>query len=156
MKYIKTALKLLLAVFFALLILVVIGYAVVIPAVNDSTAHGVEKSLLELPLPEKTELVESCSAAGKLEGNGNGMQYFGAILIKTELSTEELEAHYSSYRDKEWECVVQKQEGAAIDWLHMPMSFKALKNAESTDGYYIVYSWGSSDFSLRDLDLRGY
>lgn len=156
MQYIKKALKLLLAALFALVVLAVVGYAVVIPAVNDSTAHGIEKSLLELPLPERTELVESCSAAGKLEGNGNGMQYFGAILIKTELSAEELETHYSAYRANEWECVVQKQDGAAIDWLHTQISFKALKNAESTDGYYMVYSWGSSDFSLRDLDLRGH
>ena len=49
-----------------------------------------EKELCETPLPEKTELIESISRAGKLTGNGNGMQYFGAILIRSDLSLEEL------------------------------------------------------------------
>lgn len=156
MKHIKRALIILVSVFFVLFTVIFVGYAVVIPAVNDSTARSVEKSLLAIPLPEKTELVESCCSAGKLVGNGNGMQYFGVILIRSELKAEELNEYYSEYRHSEFECVVEKQDGAAISWLHNNIGFRALKNAESTDGYYIVYSWGDSDFALRDLDIRGH
>ena len=69
---------------------VLIGGVISIPLINNHTAYKVEKELCETPLPEKTELIESISRAGKLTGNGNGMQYFGAILIRSDLSLEEL------------------------------------------------------------------
>ena len=74
---------------------VLIGGVISIPLINNHTAYKVEKKLCETPLPEKTELIESISRAGKLTGNGNGMQYFGAILIRSDLSLEELDAYYS-------------------------------------------------------------
>ena len=69
---------------------VLIGSVISIPLINNHTAYKVEKALCEIPLPEETELIESLSQAGKLMGNGNGMQYFGAILIRSDLSLEEL------------------------------------------------------------------
>ena len=67
---------------------VLIGSVISIPLINNHTAYKVEKALCEIPLPEETELIESLSQAGKLTGNGNGMQYFGAILIRSDLSLE--------------------------------------------------------------------
>ena len=69
------------------------GIVVLIPLINNQCAYMVEKKLCETPLPEKTEFIESLSRAGKLTGNGNGMQYFGAILIESELSLEELDSY---------------------------------------------------------------
>ena len=86
---------------------ILIGGVISIPLINNHTAYKVEKALCEIPLPEETELIESLSQAGKLTGNGNGMQYFGAILIRSELSLEELETYYSDYRSNEWECLVE-------------------------------------------------
>lgn len=79
---------------------VLIGGVISIPLINNHTAYKVEKKLCETPLPEKTELIESILRAGKLTGNENGMQYFGAILIRSDLSLEELDAYYSGYRSK--------------------------------------------------------
>lgn len=64
--------------------------------------------------PENTEYIGSVCGAGKLIGCGNGMQYFGAILIKSELSREALEAYYSNYAEHDWECVVEHQVSAGI------------------------------------------
>ena len=77
-----------------------IGGVISIPLINNHTAYKVEKKLCETPLPEKTELIESISRAGKLTGNGNGMQYFGAILIRSDLSLEELDASYVPVEQK--------------------------------------------------------
>ena len=71
-------------------IIAVILFVISIPIVNDMSAAKVEWDLKKLPLPEQTEFIESTSKAGKLVGNGNGMQYFGAILIKSELTLDEL------------------------------------------------------------------
>jgi len=119
---------------------VLIGGVVSIPLINNHTAYKVEKTLCEIPLPEETELIESLSQAGKLTGNGNGMQYFGAILIRSDLSLEELDAYYSRYRSNEW-----------VD--HGTLQFaEEIKDR----GYYIVYSWGSGNSLLDELDIRGH
>ena len=110
--------------------------------------------LCETPLPEQTELIEAISQTGKLTGNGNGMQYFGAILIKSELSLEELETYYSDYRSNEWEYLVEIQEGQSIKVIE----HEALQFSEEIEdsGYYIVYSWGSGNSLLKELDIRGH
>ena len=133
---------------------VLIGGVVSIPLINNHTAYKVEKTLCEIPLPEETELIESLSQAGKLTGNGNGMQYFGAILIRSDLSLEELDAYYSRYRSNEWECLVKIQEGQSIEGIdHGTLQFaEEIKDR----GYYIVYSWGSGNSLLDELDIRGH
>lgn len=125
-----------------------------IPLINNYTAYKVVKVLCEIPLPEETDLIESLSQAGKLTGNGNGMQYFGAILIKSELSLEELDAYYSDYRSNEWEYLVEAQEGQHIEVIdHETLQFtEEIKDS----GYYIVYSWGSGNSLLEELDIRGH
>ena len=70
---------------------VLIGGVISIPLLNNYTAYKVERALCEIPLPEEAELIEPLSQAGKLTGNGNGMQYFGAILIRSDLYLEELD-----------------------------------------------------------------
>ncbi len=133
---------------------VLIGSVISIPLINNHTAYKMEKALCEIPLPEETELIESLSQAGKLTGNGNGMQYFGAILIKSELSLEELETYYSDYRSNEWEYFVEIQEGQSIKVIE----HKALQFSEEIEdsGYYIVYSCGSGNSLLKELDIRGH
>ena len=99
-------------------------------------------------------MIESLSQAGKLTGNGNGMQYFGAILIRSDLSLEELDAYYSGYRSNEWECLVETQEGQSIEVIdHETLQFsEEIKDS----GYYILYSWGSGNSLLEESNIRGH
>ena len=141
-------------VFIAVLLLI---FAVVVPIINNGIALGVEKDLKALPLPEKTELVESISKAGKLTGNGNGMQYFGAILIKSDLSLEELVAYYQPYRAGQYDCLIAGQADNKI--LAVQHDDLAFRHSEYGDGYYIVYTWGSAPNWIRDwldTDMRGH
>ena len=133
---------------------VLIGGVISIPLINNHTAYKVEKALCEIPLPEETELIESLSQAGKLTGNGNGMQYFGAILIRSDLPLEELDAYYSGDRSNEWECLVETQEGQTIEVIdHGILQFS---EEIKYNGYYIVYSLGSGNSLLEELDIRGH
>lgn len=137
-----------------LVAVVLIGGVISISFINNNIAYKVEKELCETPLPEKTELIESISRAGKLTGNGNGMQYFGAILIRSDLSLEELDAYYSEYRSNEWEYLVEVQEGQSVEMLeHGGLQFSEEIKGNS---YYIVYSWGSGNSLLKELDIRGH
>lgn len=129
-------------------------FVVGIPLANNHYAEQVEKELRETPLPEKTEIIDSVSQTGKLVGNGNGMQYFGAILLKSKLSLNNLEDYYSAYQKNEWSYVVEPQKTQIIEVVeHNRISFSEKVDDE---GYYIVYSWGDGPDLLEELDFRGH
>ncbi len=135
-------------------VLMVCGFIIAVPIMNDNVAEKTAKELTEIPMPEGTEYIENISQAGKLVGNGNGMQYFGAILIQSELSLEELRAYYSNYADSEWECIVERQTDNEISVIeHGSLAFES----EITgDRFFVVYSWGSNDSIFNEFDIRGH
>ena len=129
-------------------------FVVGIPLANNHYAEQVEKELRETPLPEKTEIIDSVSQTGKLVGNGNAMQYFGAILLKSKLSLNNLEDYYSAYQKNEWSYVVEPQKTQIIEVVEQNrISFSEKVDDE---GYYIVYSWGDGPDVLEELDFRGH
>lgn len=146
--------KIMFCVIGGLLCLVILFFAVIIPLNNNHIASEVAKDIVSVPLPEDTQLIERKSLAGKLVGNGNGMQYFGAVLIKSSLSLEEVKQHYASHTDNDWTYCVEKQQSSRIDVIeHSVLSFDTAVEGE---GFYIVYSWGSSKGIFNNFDIRGH
>jgi len=155
MKYAVNKLKRILGIIVGGFILTLLGIMISIPLVNDHVAKKTAKVIEKIELPEHTEYMESFWKAGKLIGNGNGMQYLGGILIKSELSIDELQTYYSQYANEEWECIVEKQAGKSIQWIEHGML--SLNSNLSGENYYIVYSWGHNDFVFfSEFDLRGH
>lgn len=147
MKKIK---KILLIIFITLLLL----FFICIPITNNLIAARVESKIKDIPLPKDTEIIDSISIAGKLTGNGNGMQYFGAILIKSNLDIIELENYYKSYRKNEWSLNIKKQDTAYIDVIeHGEHSFST---KDIQNNCYIIYSWESNKLDILSLDIRGH
>lgn len=143
------------SIILSVIVILVLLFAVSVPIVNNITAANVAGDLEDIPLPENTELVESISAAGKFVGNGNGMQYFGAVLIKSNLMLDELKSYYSPYRENDYTCVVEKQESREIAVIeHGSLAFES--ELSQDENYYIVYSWGDGIDLFADLDLRGH
>lgn len=139
-------------ILFAVIILLLIGFVIAVPLVNNSSAKKVEQQLLSAEVPEDTRVIESVSAAGKLVGNGNGMQYLGAILIKSELSFGELSDFYGKALP---DAFVKEQKGQKIDIAeHENLSFEAEIN--NSDSYYIVYLFGDGAWPFSKLDIRGH
>ena len=138
-------------IFIAVLIFVIV-LSISIPIVNNISAAKVEKELLKIELPENTEITESLSEAGKFTGNGNGMQYLGAMLIKSELSLEELDRYYSK-KNKYIE--VEEQNSQKIEHIeHGEISFKNPVSAD--ENYYIVYLYGEGIEFFAESDIRGH
>ena len=137
----------------ALIIASPILFLISCPIVNDISAKAVADDIAKIPLPDGTQEAERFSQAGKLVGNGNGMQFFGAILIKSELSLEELDSYYSAYRKTEWDYIVKAQDDGTIGVLYDKYSFKT---DVSDGGYYIVYSWGNGISPFDMFDMRGH
>ncbi len=129
-----------------LVILIAISYPI-----NNHNSKKIEEELCSTPLPPNTVLVDSVSKSAKLVGNGNGIQYFGAISIKSELSMEELDEYYKQYRYDDWCYLIEHQEGTDIDVIeHGDLDFS------SDDGNYIVYTWGEGNEFFELWDLRGH
>lgn len=152
----KNVLRLWIRAIMVFVAVILLLFSVVVPFVNNAIALGVERDLKAIPLPPDTELIESTSKAGKLVGNGNGMQYFGAILIKSELSEEELHEYYSAYRTGLFDCLIEPQTEANICVVDRDISFR---HEDYGDGYYMVYTWGSAPDWLQDwldTDIRGH
>lgn len=136
----------------AIISILFIAFIVSVPLINDFSAKNVEKSLVEITLPDNTQMVESISKAGKLVGNGNGMQYFGAMLIQSELTREELSDHYSQ---KNANIVVKEQKTQKIECVeHAQLSFAT--QITDAENYYIVYLFGEGIALFAELDLRGH
>lgn len=158
----KNRLRYVIRVTMVFIAVILLFFAVGIPVINNAVALGIEGDLKRLPLPADTVVVESTSVAGKLTGNGNGMQYFGAVLLKSDLSLEQLYDHYRPYREGLYDCLVEVQSDAAVrprgEVMHgaSDLSFRTDVQGE---GYYILYTWGAAPDWARDLldtDLRGH
>ena len=145
----------------AVIVLIVILFLLLVstPIINNTIASNIEKTLVKTPLPDNTELCDSLYVAGKIKGNGNGMQFFGAILIKSSLSIDELDNYYAKYHYDEFSYIVAVQSDAEISkrvGAHKRITFPYLKNVDKYDNYYVVYTWGRSNYIFSDLDLRGH
>lgn len=142
------------AIIVSVLFISILGFMLSIPVINDSIANKTAERVEKTELPNNTQYIETFSKAGKLVGNGNGMQYLGGILIKSELSLQELQSYYSQYAANDWECIVEKQTDKNISFIeHGTVSFSS---NISGDTYYVVYSWGNADPIFSELDIRGH
>ncbi len=124
-----------------------------ISLINNFQAYKVKKQLLDIPLPENTETVEIMSKAGKLAGNGNCMQYLGAMLIRSDLCFEDLKTYYEKYADGWNGPFVAQPNGQAFDITNRPIRFST---AIDSQNYYVVHLWDYNESDLLDLDLRGH
>ena len=139
---------------FGIPIAAILIFMISIPIVNDNIADKTAERIQQIELPDNTQYLETFSKAGKLSGNGNGMQYIGGMLIKSDLSLQDLQSYYSRYAENEWDCIVAKQTDQNISCIeHGTVSLNSDINGDTC---YVVYSWGDNDSLYSELDLRGH
>ncbi len=135
-----------------IVLVIIIAVPVILSSViyfgNNIIAAQIVTDIESVPLPQNTQSVESTSLAGKLSGNGNGMQYIGTVLIESESSLADLKAHYAKYGFYVAEQKTQK----IIQIEHYTRNFST---DVSSGNYYIVYGYGTGN-DFFDLDLRGH
>ena len=154
----KKALRRLSVVLVVLLFLFPVISGIGITVTNNVIADKNAKELSSYPLPPETFLADTVASAGKFVGNGNGMQYFGSILVSSTLTAEELREYYSKAFDF---IEVRPQKSADIDFImHSDYRFD---NFEEGKTYYSITRWGSAQNYVPDwlahwldFDLRGH
>lgn len=132
----------------------VIGFFVSIPLVNDAYARGLEQSLLELPLPGGTEHVASLSRAGRYAGAGNGMEYRGIMLVRSELPLDRLTEYYRGEGEKRSTHVSVRAANEETDSRLRPSA--EFGRPLDAPGLFLITAMGDGPALYRDLDLRGH
>ena len=152
----KTAVRVFVSII-AVMVFSVLGYTGIV-LVNNRIATNIESELVKYELPANTVLIESYSNAGKMVGCGNGMQYMGCLLVESDLTAEELNAHYSTEFD-DIEVYLQKPEPSGyMDGAYYSNRAFANFSPEQGKTYYTVTCWdfGGSHSDILDFDIRGH
>ena len=140
------------------LLLIAALYAGIVVS-NNRIAEDLRKQVAGCMLPPGTELVDSAAVAGKMEGNGNGMQYYGAALIHSDLDEGPLRTWYEAQLPKEEYIWLTRRESELFD-----SSTRLFKDYEDDGHYWFVmlsrYNPIGKDATLldglRDIDIRGH
>lgn len=135
-------------------VLLVLGLA--LPVVNNAAAMRLAREMEALPLPDGASLVDTTSLSGRLTNKTGSVQYFAAMLIKSECSIEELRAHYAQYGTSLTATYrVEPQSGTEITVLDgVKLSFR--KGVERARGYivYTLRTGGNAAQWWLDMDVR--
>ena len=137
-----------------MLVLLVIGSGIALLANwNSILLRGfVSDFKSEIRAAEGIEIVETVSDYGKLNGNGNGINYFGAVLVKVE-DPGVLDTLVSLNRDFD---VINyyKQEKREIDLNYAEHAHLSFENL--SPDYYVVWFYQSSHPHANLLDIKGH
>ncbi|MBO5778592.1 MAG: hypothetical protein J6R82_03390 [Clostridia bacterium] len=121
---------------------------------NDALLNGVESDLCDALEAEEIAVIESKSVCGKLNGNGNGMNFFAAALVKA--TPEALDAVVSALSEEHERVSYVKQTAAKIDLSYLEHRTLIYDHKDYSDGeYYTVYVYDSGLKSF-PLDVRGH
>lgn len=63
---------------------------------NDMVLNSFSKQLYNCNMPGGTVIVEKQKICGKLNGNGDGMDFLAVILVKSDKTIDELKDHFES------------------------------------------------------------
>ena len=144
----------LMVIIVAAMFIVLVAIPFTIAIVNDLLAAHALNDIKALPLPENSKILSEYAVAGKVSGNGNGMQYFGAILIESEQDLASLQEHYHDV-GSEYFISVKEQKSDMIDVLNRLHYFDGVDDCDF-ENCYIVYGYGKGGNWFLDLDLRGH
>lgn len=102
------------------------------PLYNDSVLSSFSQQLYNCSLPEETVLVEKHKICGKLNGNGDGMDFLACILIKSDKTIKELEEHFKALEFKGAKSSSKMAEVQVLNITDPKLKTEYLENEEIT------------------------
>ncbi len=125
-------------------------------SVNNSLSLKTVEVMKEIPLPEDTGYIETVTFTGRVSGTGDGTDLFSAMLIKSELSEDELVRYYSAYDygTEQGKYYVTKQTGQKIEKVYSADVYLVHELKENED-YYLIYVYGKTIPPFSWFDIRG-
>jgi hypothetical protein len=129
-----------------------------VPIANNIIIKKYTNELKNFKLNATYEILEKDDICGKLVGNGNGMQYFSALLIRSEENLK------WENRDLEGVFLINVNDTSFNDFIngseygdYCNNIKKKLKEIDNTENYYVLYSFYNSPIdSIWNADLRAH
>ena len=146
---IKKRIKKIAIIIVMLIPIIIIASFIVVPIINDIKAEQLTDSLKKELLPEETILIEAISGCGNTTGTSNHAETWAGMLIKTELTEEQI---YEFYGKANVQKVDETNQTTSILRL-LGRHFKYLNNISEYEGYYIVERVGEA---ISAFELRGH
>lgn len=112
---------------------------------------------LESTVTTEFRIIDKASIYGKLNGNGNGIQFFGAVLIEGE-SEESISTIVKELSDQYEEVSYTKQHNSEIKVKHLEhrtLQFSFSSFSENKQ-YFIIYFFNSQNPYSWPFDLAGH
>ena len=122
---------------------------------NNFILKGFETDFEKAVKAEGFEILETKSVCGKLNGNGNGMNYFSAVLIKAD--EDEVKALVEALETEFEVAKYYLQEDGKIATIHNEHGRLEYETAiEEGETYYTVYVFESGIKGSNPLDPKGH
>lgn len=122
---------------------------------NNFILKGFETDFEKAVKAEGFEILETKSVCGKLNGNGNGMNYFSAVLIKAD--EDEVKALVEALETEFEVAKYYLQEDGKIATIHNEHGRLEYETAlENGKTYYTVYVFDSKIAGSNPLDPKGH
>lgn len=151
----KNILKYMIVAVLFLLIVVALSF---IPIGNNIILSKHTNELKNIKLNATYEILAKDDVCGKLVGNGNGMQYFSALLIHSEENLK--------WENSDWEGVflIEVNDTSFDDFIngydygdYCKNIKKKIKEISNTEHYYVLYSFYNAPLdSIWNDDLRAH
>lgn len=145
--------------------IIIVGLIIIVPNYNYFVLKRFSSQLFDAKLPDDISRIDQVDRRGKLNGNGNGMDFFSCILVKTDRSKDELEDFMKEMKVKpakdhksaDVDIEVVQMENSQLDTKYVEreqIQFDSIENESSYDDYYalILYDGGYS----AGFDLTGH
>ena len=145
----------------AIFIIIIAPYFIV-PVLNDARTSIITNEVASLPIPERTEILEIVSGFGNTSGTGNHTEIWIGMLLKSELSKDEIQDfftktyqfRYPGDRSSIETYSVKEDRHYSLVLSLIGKDLKKLKSDTDHDGYFVV---GITENAISSFfDLRGH
>ncbi len=144
-----------------ILILAIVGALVAGIVVDNITSADIEGKLKAIETPtsgtKTAAIVGSISRTGKLSDPNGPLEFYGAILLETDIDYGALVGYYRDKSDDDLDIKVVSQEQAKATFGDdFPEDLRFSHHDSAPKGFYIVYAFGRPRDPFTMLDYRSY
>ena len=144
---------------FVLLVVIVLNVSVFY---NNMVLDSFSQQLFNSDIPEETVILEKHKICGKLNGNGDGMDFLACILIRSDKTISELEKHFEtlnfmgaklSHKTAELQVLAVTESQLRSDYLINRDIIFGVELELNRYNYYAIVIYDGGYWGL--LDMRG-
>lgn len=148
-------------IFFGILVLAIVGALLSGILMDNFASSDIESQLKSIEPPangtKTSTIVDSVSRTGKLSDPNGPLEFYGAVLIESNVDYGSIKGYYNDKSTDELNIkVVSQKEAEDTFGSDFPKELRFSHHDSAPDGFYIVYAFGKGKDPFPLLDYRAY